>query len=128
MVLKYLIKNWVELQSNNLNSDFVFALDVILRLWLRHCFCLDYVLTSRLLSFYFYFMVHLITILLFITIVVNLTTTIGWFIGYQLQVDNPTCKEDVQNVRKNKLVLKVISLITTVLLITCLILFQIFFV
>lgn len=73
-------------------------------------------------------MVHLITILLFITIVVNLVTTIGWFIGYQLQVDNPACKEDVQNVRKNKLVLKVISLITTVLLITCLILFQIFFV
>lgn len=73
-------------------------------------------------------MVHLITILLFITIVVNLVTTIGWFIGYQLQVDNPSCKEDVQNVRKNKLVLKVISLITTVLLITCLILFQIFFV
>ena len=53
---------------------------------------------------------------------------IGWFIGYQLQVDNPSCKEDVQNVRKNKLVLKIISLITTVLLITCLILFQIFFV
>ena len=73
-------------------------------------------------------MVHLITILLFITIVVNLVTTIGWFIGYQLQVDNPSCKEDVQNVKKNKLVLKVISLITTVLLITCLILFQIFFV
>ena len=73
-------------------------------------------------------MVHLITILLFITIVVNLVTTIGWFIGYQLQVDNPSCKEDVQNVRKNKLVLKMISLITTVLLITCLILFQIFFV
>ena len=73
-------------------------------------------------------MVHLITILLFIAIVVNLVTTIGWFIGYQLQVDNPACKEDVQNVRKNKLVLKVISLITTVLLITCLILFQIFFV
>jgi hypothetical protein len=73
-------------------------------------------------------MVHLITILLFIAIVVNLVTTIGWFIGYQLQVDNPSCKEDVQNVRKNKLVLKVISLITTVLLITCLILFQIFFV
>jgi hypothetical protein len=73
-------------------------------------------------------MVHLITILLFITIVVNLVTTIGWFIGYQLQVDNPSCKEDIQNVRKNKLVLKVISLITTVLLITCLILFQIFFV
>lgn len=73
-------------------------------------------------------MVHLITILLFITIVVNLVTTIGWFIGYQLQVDNPACKEDVQNVRKNKLVLKIISLITTVLLITCLILFQIFFV
>lgn len=73
-------------------------------------------------------MVHLITILLFITIVVNLVTTIGWFIGYQLQIDNPSCKEDVQNVRKNKLVLKVISLITTVLLITCLILFQIFFV
>lgn len=73
-------------------------------------------------------MVHLITILLFITIVVNLVTTIGWFIGYQLQVDNPSCKEDVQNVRKNKLVLKIISLITTVLLITCLILFQIFFV
>lgn len=73
-------------------------------------------------------MVHLITILLFITIVVNLVTTIGWFIGYQLQVDNPACKEDVQNVKKNKLVLKIISLITTVLLITCLILFQIFFV
>ena len=73
-------------------------------------------------------MEHLITILLFIAIVVNLVTTIGWFIGYQLQVDNPACKEDVQNVRKNKLVLKVISLITTVLLITCLILFQIFFV
>lgn len=73
-------------------------------------------------------MVHLITILLFITIVVNLVTTIGWFIGYQLQVDNPACKEDVQNVRKNKLVLKIISLITTVLLIICLILFQIFFV
>ena len=73
-------------------------------------------------------MVHLITILLFISIVVNLVTTIGWFIGYQLQVDNPSCKEDVQNVKKNKLVLKVISLITTVLLITCLILFQIFFV
>ena len=73
-------------------------------------------------------MVHLITILLFITIVVNLVTTIGWFIGYQLQVDNPACKEDVQNVRKNKFVLKIISLITTVLLITCLILFQIFFV
>ena len=73
-------------------------------------------------------MVHLITILLFITIVVNLVTTIGWFIGYQLQVDNPSCKEDVQNVRKNKLVLKIISLSTTVLLITCLILFQIFFV
>ena len=68
-------------------------------------------------------MVHLITILLFITIVVNLVTTIGWFIGYQLQVDNPSCKEDVQNVKKNKLVLKIISLITTVLLITCLILF-----
>ena len=73
-------------------------------------------------------MVHLITILLFITIVVNLVTTIGWFIGYQLQVDNPSCKEDVQNVKKNKLVLKMVSLITTVLLITCLILFQIFFV
>lgn len=123
-----MIKNWVELQSNNKISDFVFALDVILRLWPRHCFCLGYVLTSRLLFFYFYFMVHLITILLFITIVVNLVTTIGWFIGYQLQVDNPSCKEDVQNVRKNKLVLKMISLITTVLLITCLILFQIFFV
>ena len=73
-------------------------------------------------------MEHLIIILLFIAIVINLVTTIGWFIGYQLQVDNPSCKEDVQNVRKNKLVLKVISLITTVLLITCLILFQIFFV
>lgn len=73
-------------------------------------------------------MEHLITILLFITIVINLVITIGWFIGYQLQVDNPACKEDVQNVRKNKLVLKIISLITTVLLITCLTLFQIFFV
>lgn len=73
-------------------------------------------------------MEHLITILLFISIVVNLVVTIGWFIGYQLQVDNPSCKEDIQNVKRNKLVLKVISLITTVILITCLTLFQIFFV
>ena len=73
-------------------------------------------------------MEHLITILLFISIVVNLVVTIGWFIGYQLQVDNPSCKEDIQNVKRNKLVLKVISLITTIILITCLTLFQIFFV
>ena len=46
-------------------------------------------------------MMNFITILLFVALVINIPTAIANIIGLNLQIDDPSCKEEVKNVKMN---------------------------
>jgi hypothetical protein len=69
-------------------------------------------------------MLNVITVLLFIALVMNIPTAIANFIGVNLQIEDSSCKEEVKNVKMNRLVLKIIQLLNCLIFLIVFILIQ----
>lgn len=70
-------------------------------------------------------MINFITILLFVSLVINIPTAIANIIGINLQINDASCKEEVKNVKMNRAVLKGVQFFNTIIFLAILILIQI---
>lgn len=70
-------------------------------------------------------MMNFITILLFVALVINIPTAIANIIGLNLQIDDPSCKEEVKNVKMNRAVLKGVQYFNVIVFLVIMILVQI---
>lgn len=71
---------------------------------------------------------NLITIILFISLAINIPTAIANIIGLNLQIDDKSCLEEVKSVKLNRRVIKWVQYFNVIVLLVVMILFQIFFV
>lgn len=70
-------------------------------------------------------MIHVITILLFIALVINIPAAIANIIGINLQITDESCKEEVKNVKMNRAVLKGIQYLNAFIFLVLIVLVQI---
>jgi hypothetical protein len=71
---------------------------------------------------------NLITVILFISLAINIPTAIANIIGLNLQIDDKSCLEEVKSVKLNRRVVKWVQYFNVIVLLVVMILFQIFFV
>ena len=71
---------------------------------------------------------NLITVILFISLAINIPTAIANIIGLNLQIDDKSCLEEVKSVKLNRRVIKWVQYFNVIVLLVVMILFQIFFV
>ena len=48
--------------------------------------------------------------ILFVAIAINIPVTIAYLIGLQFQINKPNCKQDVNDVKRNILMTKIVQL------------------
>ena len=71
---------------------------------------------------------NLITVILFISLAINIPTAIANIIGLNLQIDDKSCLEEVKSVKLNRRIVKWVQYFNVIVLLVVMILFQIFFV
>lgn len=66
-------------------------------------------------------MTNLITIIVLISLFINIPYLIALYIGLQVTVENPECKSDVKGATNNIRVIKILNTINTIIFIIILI-------
>ena len=62
--------------------------------------------------------------ILFIALAVNIPVFIAYLIGLQFEVKNPSCKEDVNDVKRNVLMTKIVQGFNILILLVLIIIFS----
>jgi hypothetical protein len=62
--------------------------------------------------------------ILFIALAVNIPVFIAYLIGLQFEVKNPSCKEDVNDVKRNVLMTKIVQGFNVLILLVLIIIFS----
>lgn len=63
--------------------------------------------------------------ILFVAIAINIPVTFAYFIGLQFQVTKPNCKQDVNDVKRNILMTKIVQLFNVLIYIALFVLMYI---
>lgn len=56
--------------------------------------------------------------ILFVALAINIPVTIAYLIGLQFQITKPNCKQDVNDVKKNILMTKIVQVFNVLIYIT----------